>query len=351
MHIIKYDKFLNIFVTNNMRIIIFITVIYFRRFSALLYPLVDLHSLYKYIPPENEVSFHFVHQNVARICYMQIKDYYSLNLIPFDAKLQTIIIIHGWTHGKDTPWVREMAEALEITGYWNVFVVDWSKLSHVPYVEARIHNLVVAKQLKKFLFALETTKGYSMDKIHIVGHSMGAQIASSAAHAILNERGGKIGRITGLDPAGPLYEWPHIESKDELLDPSDAYFVDIIHTNSKHIGTVIPTGHIDYYVNGGQKQWGCTKWSCSHIRACELFIASIRRPDLFKAFSYESWIKYKNKTTKDLEVYPMGISAGSYIPQGIYFVQVKDEYKEYVLTKTNFVDSFGVYYGKNQLAM
>lgn len=60
-----------------------------------------------------------------------------------------------------------------------------------------------------------------------------------------------------MDPAAPLYEFPHIESLDEVLDPSDASFVDAIHTNAKHIGMITPAGHVDYYVNGGQQQWGC----------------------------------------------------------------------------------------------
>lgn len=65
--------------------------------------------------------------------------------------------------------------------------------------------------------------------------------------------------ITGMDPAGPLYE-----GKDVLvrLDPTDAVFVDVIHSNAKPLvdmgaGMYQACGHVDFYPNGGQEQPGC----------------------------------------------------------------------------------------------
>ena len=64
-------------------------------------------------------------------------------------------------------------------------------------------------------------------------------------------------RISGLDPAGPYFE-----HTDEIvrLDPSDATFVDVYHTNSGPFSTglgIYPAiGHVDYYVNGGYTQPG-----------------------------------------------------------------------------------------------
>jgi hypothetical protein len=77
-----------------------------------------------------------------------------------------------------------------------------------------------------------------------VGHSLGAHVAGYAGKTVAN-----LGRITGksprwdldlnfdnysikintgLDPAGPLFEWtPAFVG----LDPGDASFVDVIHTN------------------------------------------------------------------------------------------------------------------------
>ena len=62
-----------------------------------------------------------------------------------------------------------------------------------------------------------------MDDVHIIGHSMGAHIASYAANSLPN-----LPRITGLDPAGPMFANmpPAVR-----LDEKDAKFVDVVHTN------------------------------------------------------------------------------------------------------------------------
>ncbi len=49
------------------------------------------------------------------------------------------------------------------------------------------------------------------------------------------------------------------------LDITDAEFVDIIHTNGGQLidGNIAfdePLGHIDFYVNGGEKQPGCSNF-------------------------------------------------------------------------------------------
>ena len=58
---------------------------------------------------------------------------------------------------------------------------------------------------------------------------------------------------TGLDPAGPLFESQHPNSR---LDESDAEFVDVIHSNGENLilgglGSWQPMGTVDYYPNGG----------------------------------------------------------------------------------------------------
>lgn len=45
------------------------------------------------------------------------------------------------------------------------------------------------------------------------------------------------------------------------LDDTDAHFVDIIHTGAGILGQWGPTGHVDFYVNGGSSQPGCATTS------------------------------------------------------------------------------------------
>ena len=68
-----------------------------------------------------------------------------------------------------------------------------------------------------------------------------------------------LGRISGLDPAEPLFQGMPPEVR---LDPGDAKFVDVIHTDSKEfykggLGMEQPVGHVDFYPNGGKAQRGC----------------------------------------------------------------------------------------------
>ena len=62
-----------------------------------------------------------------------------------------------------------------------------------------------------------------------------------------------------MDPAGPLFESFPATLR---LDPTDATFVDVIHTNADSLlrgglGARNPLGHVDYYPNGGRVQTGC----------------------------------------------------------------------------------------------
>lgn len=59
---------------------------------------------------------------------------------------------------------------------------------------------------------------------------MGAHIAGYAGEKLAALRKRKLGRITALDPAQPLFQgMPNFVR----LDPGDADFVDVIHTDAK----------------------------------------------------------------------------------------------------------------------
>jgi len=84
--------------------------------------------------------------------------------------------------------------------------------------------------------------------MHIIAHSLGAHVASYAGMRL----NGSLARITGLAPAGPFFD--HMPNSVKL-DPSDAKFVDAIHSDRRELlfglGTVETTGHVAFYPNGG----------------------------------------------------------------------------------------------------
>lgn len=114
--------------------------------------------------------------------------------------------------------------------------------------------LQVGRYLAKFLEFLRMKGNLVLNDVHILGHSLGAHVAGFTGAYM----SGKIGRITGMDPARPGFETPRFKDPKDRLDASDAKFVDVIHTCAGTIGFAKPIGHADFYPNGGTfRQPGC----------------------------------------------------------------------------------------------
>lgn len=61
-------------------------------------------------------------------------------------------------------------------------------------------------------------------------------------------------RITGIDPGQLPADFSMTEAN---INPNDASFVDIIHTETQSFGTIEATGHASFWVNGGHTQPMC----------------------------------------------------------------------------------------------
>jgi len=62
--------------------------------------------------------------------------------------------------------------------------------------------------------------------------------------------------FSGLDPTILFYMG---NNRSHDLDPTDAHFIDVIHTGAGILGQWGPNGHADFYVNGGTSQPGCAQ--------------------------------------------------------------------------------------------
>lgn len=173
------------------------------------------------------------------------------NISQLDKKLPTKIFLHGFTTNITSPWYPLLKTQYFIKGPHNIIYIDWSKAGDLTYPESAANVDPVGGFIADFLI---TTK-IPLAQIHIIGHSLGSQLASYIGkHVIKKTAGKKIARITALDPAGPGFEKLPSELR---LNEQDADFVDVIHTDLGYYGFNGPMGHVDFYPNGGKNQPGC----------------------------------------------------------------------------------------------
>jgi pimeloyl-ACP methyl ester carboxylesterase len=118
----------------------------------------------------------------------------------------------------------------------------------IVYVEVVKTSIpIVGQRIADFVLYLKKNNYISLDKLHLVGHSLGAHLAGRVGHALQKHPdGGKVSRITGLDPAGPLFDVMKFHRK---LVKDDADFVDVYHTamGPMNYGDFSKDGHVDFY--------------------------------------------------------------------------------------------------------
>ncbi|XP_013142620.1 PREDICTED: lipoprotein lipase-like isoform X2 [Papilio polytes] len=235
------------------------------------------------------------------------KDDNCLKSVYFNGSNDIRVITHGWMSDYQVGWVQSIKDSLLRHYDLNVMTVDWSHLAKNPlYPWSALSAKFVGKQIAKLLDSCTKTYGVGRDRMYLIGHSLGAQAMGYAGRFL----DGDVHRITGLDPARPLFELPLLPIEFRL-DKSDAHYVDIIHTCAGLFGYEDSYGHADFYPNEGTTdQPGCPAKrelldSCSHGRAAIYFEESIEYPsgNGFMAYRCDSWKKFKrglckeNKTT------------------------------------------------------
>lgn len=212
----------------------------------------------------------------------------NLNESPFDGNLPTHVIYHGYNDNGEAGWIRSSKTILLEMYECNVISVDWQTLVPSPWYNFAVENAFkVGNYTAGLIDWLNTEKGLHPSQVHIVGHSLGSHTAGFTGKYVTS---GQVARITGLDPAGPLF---YEKDADHRIDKSDAAYVDIIHANSGSllegcIALLKPVGHTDFYPNGGKHQPGCEDkngsivedWidlfeGCSHARVTALWVESI----------------------------------------------------------------------------
>uniref|UniRef100_A0A8C9J038 Triacylglycerol lipase n=1 Tax=Panthera tigris altaica TaxID=74533 RepID=A0A8C9J038_PANTA len=195
---------------------------------------------------------------------------------------------HGGLRKNAPPWnfpddVSKMFQVEKV----NCICVDWRRGAKTQYTQA-VHN------------------------IRVVGAEIAFLIQRLSVKPCLGHIPWVAGREgTGLDPAEPCFQGTPEEVR---LDPSDAMFVDVIHTDSAPMipflgfGMSQKVGHLDFYPNGGKQMPGCQKnalstivdinglWegtrdfvACNHLRSYKYYSSSIASPDGFLGYPCASY--------------------------------------------------------------
>ncbi len=250
----------------------------------------------------------------------------------FNPGSETVFLVHGWQSSAED-WPQEGVEALlqledrKI----NAISVDWRKGAKIlDYPQAAANSQLVGRQIGFLARRLVESGAIKAENIYVAGHSLGGQVAGYAGKYFHQLTGSKIGRITGLDPAGPMFQLPDwVDSKMARqlhLWRDDAEFVDVIHTTAGSLvgdtalGMSSLIGHADFFPNGGQKnQPGCHQVACHHGRAHQFWVSSVTR-NCFQAFACDSYEAFKSDCNKTvINTNRMGYWATKPITHKSYF--------------------------------
>ncbi|KAM7286457.1 pancreatic triacylglycerol lipase [Ixodes scapularis] len=227
----------------------------------------------------------------------------------FDSTRPTMFIIHGYLEHGYQKWIPELSTELLTKDNYNVIVVDWGQGAMPPYTQAVANARMVGALVADMIMHIQDRYSVAGADFHLIGYNVGAHVAGYAG-----ERVKGLGRITGLDPAEPYFA---NTDKVVRLDPSDAEFVDVIHTGGSSFQSgptphsVQDYGHLDFYPNGGRpaecdepgqgyvkrESWvyGVRRYvSCPDVRAYEYFVESVNSDCPFYGYACDG---YDNFTT------------------------------------------------------
>ncbi|XP_040357020.2 phospholipase A1 [Ixodes scapularis] len=221
-------------------------------------------------------------QQRANPVYLDYLDNSTLDVDKFNGTKDLVFLVHGFGESGNSSWILQMKDAFLDMEDVNVVAVDWEEGCLQPmYITAAANTALVGRQISRLLQLLTERHPRTVvpARVHVVGFSLGAQVAGFAGRHFGRTTETKIGRISALDAAGPLFE-----SYNFHVCKEDARFVDAIHTSAGNdllkgsLGMEKPFGDANFYPNGGRSQPGCWFFdiACHHRRAVEYFMESIQ---------------------------------------------------------------------------
>ncbi|XP_008552895.1 lipase member I isoform X1 [Microplitis demolitor] len=232
--------------------------------------------------------------------------------------------IHGYREHPSNESIQTVIGAYLDRGTDNILLVDWSDLSFDNYI-------ILIQKIKDMARILSDTinslveLGLDLENFHLIGHSMGAQMAGFIGRYTKYE----LPRITGLDPASPGFYY----ARAEHINNKSARFVDILHTDGGFYGALDNTGTADFFPNGGKRpQPGCPILGipltptdlCNHWRSWRIYAESIKNIFSFPAVQCSSYLDYTEGRCEKNQVIYFGYSTPTNA-RGSYFFKTNDK--------------------------
>ncbi|XP_055298187.1 vitellogenin-1-like [Sitodiplosis mosellana] len=247
-----------------------------------------------------------------------------LSLKEFDSKFPLVIMITGWTTNTNKPINHALDviyAAYRCRGHVNFVSIDTGRFIDTLYTWSAVNTEEIGKIIADSLKDL--IKRYPVEKIHLIGHSLGAHIGGSIGQNLKIKSGKTLPRITALDPANPCF---NSETDLKGLTRYDAKLVDVIHTNPGGLGKRDPIGAVDFYVNGlFPHPPGCFTMICAHLRAADFYAESVYPGNERNFLSIECGaLLTLNTHYCSKNEYPMGYA----LPQnigGIFYLNTNEE--------------------------
>ncbi|XP_036149308.1 pancreatic triacylglycerol lipase [Monomorium pharaonis] len=234
----------------------------------------------------------------------------------------TVLYIHGFNEHLEENSVQTVIKAYLKKNDHNIIGADYRNLANGLYSVAAEHVPRVGNTVATALNEMAES-GFDTKKLHIVGHSLGAQVSIYVGKKVNFQ----IPRITGLDPAGRFFNIVH-----DTLSSSDAGFVDIIHTDYGFYGVAKTTGTVDFFPNGGNRvQPGCpsvippftTDDDCSHHRSWEYYAESVLNESAFLGVECSSSLNFQLGECSNNSRTIMGYATPSSAQGTVYLVTGK----------------------------
>ena len=210
---------------------------------------------------------------------------------PFDRSRPTVVFVAGFNPAPRIvhfEMALRLAESLARRGtVCNVAEWDWNAAtcdSWNPWVNS-INSVAQGRRLAAAL----VQNGLELGRIHLIGHSAGGMVATSAAHALVTSQGRSVAQLTLLDPATFYHSVIFQQLQAGTLAPLvENYWTASPSAYGKEVRLA---GVRDFHVTGHSYYYGVIRPIRSdHVSIVIWYLATVEHSEKTEGFNSNRWI-------------------------------------------------------------